>query len=146
MNQCLFATRMSNSQNKSAMEHHFFTQACRHLTASSSSNDRLLDGMRAAMLLCTYSYTSGRFHEVGLPPCLDCEMLKPVRDGAWVVRLSGEIRVHGHRSHSCFIQAGPIDRYTPDLVADSEAPTAEGSLSASQNLPAATTGRCDGAG
>lgn len=62
--QYLWATRISNSPQMSSMEQTFFTAACRHLDISSANGDRLMDCLRAAMLLSAYSYTSGRFHEV----------------------------------------------------------------------------------
>ena len=45
------------------MEHHFFKAACQALDVSSANGDRLIDCLRAAMLLSVYSFTSGRFHE-----------------------------------------------------------------------------------
>ena len=45
------------------MEHNFFVAACQALERSSASNDRLLDSIRAAMLLGAYSFTSGRYHQ-----------------------------------------------------------------------------------
>lgn len=59
----LWATRMSNSPTQSAMEKHFFARAGESLDVSTANNDRLMDSMRAAMLLSAYSFTSGRFHE-----------------------------------------------------------------------------------
>ncbi|KAK8847547.1 hypothetical protein IAR55_005405 [Kwoniella newhampshirensis] len=59
----LWGTRMSNAPNLSAMEQHFFSAACRHLDSAGPSSDRLIDAVRAAMLLSAYSYTSGRHHE-----------------------------------------------------------------------------------
>lgn len=46
------------------MEELFFNAGCRTLEAQTSRADRLLDGMRAAMLLGAYAYTNGRYHEV----------------------------------------------------------------------------------
>lgn len=45
------------------MENNFYTAATRSLEAQTSSADRLLDAIRAAMLLSAYTYASGRFHE-----------------------------------------------------------------------------------
>ncbi|WWD21638.1 hypothetical protein CI109_106124 [Kwoniella shandongensis] len=59
----LWATRMSNAPNVSAMEHHFFSAACRYLDSAGPNSDRLIDAVRAAMLLSAYSYTNGRHHE-----------------------------------------------------------------------------------
>ncbi|KAL7419330.1 hypothetical protein Q5752_006168 [Cryptotrichosporon argae] len=59
----LWATRMSNSPRSSSMEADFFHDACRFLDASTSTVDRLIDAIRAAMLLAAYSYSSGRHHE-----------------------------------------------------------------------------------
>ncbi|KAK1921689.1 hypothetical protein DB88DRAFT_443137, partial [Papiliotrema laurentii] len=59
----LWATRMTNSPKVSPMEQHFFEASCRALDVSSSNADRLIDCMRAAMLLSCYSYSSGRYHE-----------------------------------------------------------------------------------
>ncbi|WVQ98216.1 hypothetical protein IAU59_005338 [Kwoniella sp. CBS 9459] len=59
----LWATRMSNSPDLAAMEAHFFAEACRHLDSAGPNSDRLIDAVRAAMLLCSYSYTNGRHHE-----------------------------------------------------------------------------------
>ncbi|WRT64635.1 uncharacterized protein IL334_001569 [Kwoniella shivajii] len=59
----LWATRMSASPNLSAMEAHFFSEACRHLDSAGPNSDRLIDAVRAAMLLCAYAYTNGRHHE-----------------------------------------------------------------------------------
>ena len=46
------------------MEAHFFDASCKALDLSSVNADRLIDCMRAALLLSAYSYTSGRYHEV----------------------------------------------------------------------------------
>lgn len=59
----LWATRISNAPQLSNMEKQFFEQACTHLDISTSTVDRLIDGVRAAMLLSAYSYSSGRHHE-----------------------------------------------------------------------------------
>ena len=59
----LWATRISNSPQMSNMEKHFFELACKHLEVSTSTVDRLIDGVRAAMLLSAYSHSSGRHHE-----------------------------------------------------------------------------------
>nr|XP_018265326.1 uncharacterized protein I303_01690 [Kwoniella dejecticola CBS 10117]OBR87484.1 hypothetical protein I303_01690 [Kwoniella dejecticola CBS 10117] len=59
----LWATRMTASPNLSAMEAHFFAEACRHLDSAGPNSDRLIDAVKAAMLLCAYSYTNGRHHE-----------------------------------------------------------------------------------
>lgn len=59
----LWATRISNAPQMSNMEKQFFEQACTHLDISTSTVDRLIDGVRAAMLLSAYSYASGRHHE-----------------------------------------------------------------------------------
>ncbi|WVF69634.1 hypothetical protein IAT40_004413 [Kwoniella sp. CBS 6097] len=59
----LWATRMSNSPDLAAMEAHFFAEACKHLDSAGPNSDRLIDAVRAAMLLCSYSYTNGRHHE-----------------------------------------------------------------------------------
>ncbi|ORY20914.1 hypothetical protein BCR39DRAFT_554526 [Naematelia encephala] len=59
----LWATRMSVSPNMSSMEEHFYEEACEHLDVSSNNGDRLLDCLKASMLLSAYSFTSGRFHE-----------------------------------------------------------------------------------
>lgn len=50
------------------MEERFFTEACRHLDAAAANSDRLIDAIRAAMLLSAYAYTNNRHHEVS---CLD---------------------------------------------------------------------------
>lgn len=55
---------MSNSPDASPMEQHFFMASCQALDVSTANADRLIDCMRAAMLLSAYSYTSGRYHEV----------------------------------------------------------------------------------
>lgn len=55
---------MSNSPIASPMEMHFFDASLKALDMSSANGDRLIDCMRAAMLLSAYSYTSGRYHEV----------------------------------------------------------------------------------
>lgn len=59
----LWATRMSNSPQMVNMEKHFFEEACKHLEISTSTVDRLIDAVRAAMLLSAYSHSSGRHHE-----------------------------------------------------------------------------------
>jgi hypothetical protein len=59
----LWATRMSNSPQMVNMEKHFFEEACKHLEISTSTVDRLIDAVRAAMLLSVYSHSSGRHHE-----------------------------------------------------------------------------------
>ena len=62
--QYLWATRMSNSPNMVAVEQTFFDNACRALDLNSANGDRLIDCLRAAMLLSAWSFVSGRFHEV----------------------------------------------------------------------------------
>ncbi|CAK9784910.1 unnamed protein product [Cutaneotrichosporon oleaginosum] len=59
----LWATRMSNSPQMVNMEKHFFEEACKYLEMSTSTVDRLIDAVRAAMLLAVYSHSSGRHHE-----------------------------------------------------------------------------------
>lgn len=59
----LWATRISNSPQMVSMEKHFFEEACKHLDISTSTVDRLIDAVRAAMLLSAYSHSSGRHHE-----------------------------------------------------------------------------------
>jgi hypothetical protein len=59
----LWATRISNSPQMVNMEKYFFEQACKALDSSTSSVDRLIDSVRAAMLLAAYSHSSGRHHE-----------------------------------------------------------------------------------
>ncbi|WVW78287.1 hypothetical protein I302_100241 [Kwoniella bestiolae CBS 10118] len=59
----LWATRMTASPNLVPMEAHFFAEACRHLDSAGPNSDRLIDAVKAAMLLCAYSYTNGRHHE-----------------------------------------------------------------------------------
>ncbi|WWC86753.1 uncharacterized protein L201_001631 [Kwoniella dendrophila CBS 6074] len=59
----LWATRMTASPNLAAMEAHFFAEACRHLDSAGPNSDRLIDAVKAAMLLCAYAYTNGRHHE-----------------------------------------------------------------------------------
>ena len=70
----LWATRISHQTQAPSMEQHFFTSACKALDVSSASRDRLMDCLRAVMLLSSYTYTAGRYHEVSglsshlLPP------------------------------------------------------------------------------
>ena len=64
--QYLWATRMSSSPNMGPMEQTFFKNACDALDLNSANGDRLIDCLRAAMLLSAWSFTSGRFHEVRL--------------------------------------------------------------------------------
>ncbi|ORX34022.1 hypothetical protein BD324DRAFT_638058 [Kockovaella imperatae] len=59
----LWATRMSSSPNMGEMEQTFFDNACRALDLNSANGDRLIDCLRAAMLLSAWSFVSGRFHE-----------------------------------------------------------------------------------
>ncbi|WVQ75879.1 hypothetical protein IAR50_005513 [Cryptococcus sp. DSM 104548] len=59
----LWASRLSQAPNPVALEQHFYTEALRHLDAAAASNDRLVDVIRAAMLLGAYTYTNGRHHE-----------------------------------------------------------------------------------
>lgn len=59
----LWATRLSNSPQMSHHESGFFEQAYKHLEVSTSTVDRLMDAVRAAMLLSAYSHSSGRHHE-----------------------------------------------------------------------------------
>ncbi|KAK6903579.1 hypothetical protein I203_107084 [Kwoniella mangroviensis CBS 8507] len=59
----LWATRMTASPNLVPMEAHFFAEACRHLDSAGPNSDRLIDAVKAAMLLSAYSYTNGRHHE-----------------------------------------------------------------------------------
>ncbi|KAL1407328.1 hypothetical protein Q8F55_006750 [Vanrija albida] len=59
----LWATRISNSPQMVNMEKHFFEQSVKALDSSTSSVDRLIDSVRAAMLLAAYSHSSGRHHE-----------------------------------------------------------------------------------
>lgn len=59
----LWATRISNSPSMSEQEQNFFEQGCKHLDTSTSTVDRLIDAVRAAMLLAAYSHSSGRHHE-----------------------------------------------------------------------------------
>lgn len=54
---------MSNQTPQPQMEAKFYNAACRALDAQTGVADRLLDGIRAAMLLSAYVYTAGRFHE-----------------------------------------------------------------------------------
>jgi hypothetical protein len=51
------------------MEGNFWAAATRALDMQTSNADRLIDAIRAAMLLSAYAYTSGRFHEVRGPAC-----------------------------------------------------------------------------
>ncbi|WVO16679.1 hypothetical protein L204_104359 [Cryptococcus depauperatus] len=59
----LWATRFTQTPNVAAMQQHFYSEATRHLDAAAASNDRLLDVIRAAMLLSAHTYTNGRYHE-----------------------------------------------------------------------------------
>ncbi|OXC70566.1 hypothetical protein AYX13_01043 [Cryptococcus neoformans] len=59
----LWATRLSQAPNSASMEERFFTEACRHLDAAAANCDRLIDAIRAAMLLSAYAYTNNRHHE-----------------------------------------------------------------------------------
>ncbi|WVR04759.1 hypothetical protein IAU60_001771 [Kwoniella sp. DSM 27419] len=59
----LWATRMSNKAELTSMEEYFYSQAHKYLEIAAPSSDRLLDSIRAAMLLCCYSYANGRHHE-----------------------------------------------------------------------------------
>lgn len=52
----------------SAYEQHFFDRASHHLSVSVATGDRIVDAIRAAMLLAAYSYSCGRHHEVGPLP------------------------------------------------------------------------------
>ncbi|ODO08602.1 hypothetical protein L198_00333 [Cryptococcus wingfieldii CBS 7118] len=62
----LWASRLSQAPNPVALEQHFYAEALRHLDAAAASNDRLVDAIRAAMLLSAYTYTNGRHHEARL--------------------------------------------------------------------------------
>ncbi|KIR41067.1 hypothetical protein I307_03231 [Cryptococcus deuterogattii 99/473] len=59
----LWATRLSQAPNSVSMEDRFFREAYRHLDAAAANNDRLIDAIRAAMLLSAYTYTNNRHHE-----------------------------------------------------------------------------------
>lgn len=75
------------------MEDRFFREAYRHLDAAAANNDRLIDAIRAAMLLSAYTYTNNRHHEVSCPNLLRFQALADarfhIRDGLWPVLPSG---------------------------------------------------------
>lgn len=75
------------------MEDRFFTEACRHLDAAAANNDRLIDAIRAAMLLSAYTYTNNRHLEVSCPNLLRFQALADARfhtrGGLWPVLPSG---------------------------------------------------------
>lgn len=55
---------MTKNPPQPQIEMHFYLAATKALEAQTGVADRLIDGIRAAMLLSAYVYTSGRFHEV----------------------------------------------------------------------------------
>lgn len=55
---------MSHSPDMSAYEQHFYDRSRQHLDTSLSTGTRIIDAIRAAMLLAAYSYSCGRHHEV----------------------------------------------------------------------------------
>ncbi|RXK40913.1 hypothetical protein M231_01761 [Tremella mesenterica] len=58
----LWGTRVLNPSSSSAEDRHF-AAACQAFETSAASGDRLLDAIRAAMLLSSHAYTQGRHHQ-----------------------------------------------------------------------------------
>lgn len=66
--QYMWATRMNHAPNMASMEQHFYEASIRHLDASASTGDRLIDCIRAAFLLSAFQYMNGRHHSVRASP------------------------------------------------------------------------------
>ena len=60
----MWATRMKHDSNMASMEQYFYEASVRHLDASASTGDRLIDCIRAAYLLSAFQYMNGRHHSV----------------------------------------------------------------------------------